>query len=316
MDDDIKREVSKRRTFAIISHPDAGKTTMTEKLLLYGGAIHPRGVGQEVPGPSSDRERLDGDRAPAPSSISTSVLAVRVRGPAHEPARHPGHNDFSEDTYRGPRGAGFGASCSPTASWCVSNRDDQATPGPARMRACRSRRDYQQTRPPRCRPPHRALGEIEEGAGSPAPPSLLMGAVLEFLGIDDRGSTVSPDKRHQVVSAASLQTCRPRTGLIYEASLGMQASTESGAEIALLGTTPWSRSIAKGSLLTSYRPYSSETRRRTSGSSRSSAGRRTGTPPPQPRPRLGGDDRARRSERYRHHVYRSRQHGCDHRDRV
>ncbi len=40
MDDDIKREVSKRRTFAIISHPDAGKTTMTEKLLLYGGAIH------------------------------------------------------------------------------------------------------------------------------------------------------------------------------------------------------------------------------------------------------------------------------------
>ena len=40
MDDDIKREVSKRRTFAIISHPDAGKTTLTEKLLLYGGAIH------------------------------------------------------------------------------------------------------------------------------------------------------------------------------------------------------------------------------------------------------------------------------------
>jgi len=40
MDDDIKREVSRRRTFAIISHPDAGKTTMREKLLLYGGAIH------------------------------------------------------------------------------------------------------------------------------------------------------------------------------------------------------------------------------------------------------------------------------------
>ena len=83
LDDELKREVSKRRTFAIISHPDAGKTTMTEKLLLYGGAIHLAGVGQEVPGSSSDRQRLDGDRArsagsrspPACSSSSTRAVA-------------------------------------------------------------------------------------------------------------------------------------------------------------------------------------------------------------------------------------------------
>ena len=88
MNDDIKREVSKRRTFAIISHPDAGKTTLTEKLLLYGGAIHLAGSVKRRAGGRADHERLDGDRAPARHLDLHERAAVRVRGPPHEPARH------------------------------------------------------------------------------------------------------------------------------------------------------------------------------------------------------------------------------------
>ena len=88
MNDDIRREVSKRRTFAIISHPDAGKTTLTEKLLLYGGAIHLAGAVKGKRGgrqATSDWMEMERQRG---ISITTQRAAVRVRGPAHEPARH------------------------------------------------------------------------------------------------------------------------------------------------------------------------------------------------------------------------------------
>ena len=81
MDDDIKREVSKRRTFAIISHPDAGKTTLTEKLLLYGGAIHLAGSVKGERGRPSDHQRLDGDGAAARHLDLHQRAAVRIRGP-------------------------------------------------------------------------------------------------------------------------------------------------------------------------------------------------------------------------------------------
>ena len=100
MEDDIKREVSKRRTFAIISHPDAGKTTMTEKLLLYGGAIHMAGSVKRSKGgrqTTSDWMELERQRG---ISISTSVLQFEYAGRRMNLLDTPGHNDFSEDTYR------------------------------------------------------------------------------------------------------------------------------------------------------------------------------------------------------------------------
>ena len=99
-EDDIKREVSKRRTFAIISHPDAGKTTITEKLLLYGGAIHLAGSVKKSHSSrqtTSDWMEIERQRG---ISISTSVLQFEYAGCRMNLLDTPGHNDFSEDTYR------------------------------------------------------------------------------------------------------------------------------------------------------------------------------------------------------------------------
>ena len=96
----LKAEVERRRTFAIISHPDAGKTTLTEKLLLYGGATHLAGaVKQRRDGrhATSDWMQIERERG---ISISTSVMQFPYRGYQLSLLDTPGHNDFSEDTYR------------------------------------------------------------------------------------------------------------------------------------------------------------------------------------------------------------------------
>ncbi len=97
---DLEAQVSRRRTFAIISHPDAGKTTLTEKLLLYGGAIHlagavkARGAARQV---TSDWMELERQRG---ISITSSVLQFDYAGCRVNLLDTPGHQDFSEDTYR------------------------------------------------------------------------------------------------------------------------------------------------------------------------------------------------------------------------
>ena len=88
MSDQLQTEIAKRRTFAIISHPDAGKTTLTEKLLLYGGAIHMAGIGQGEPNGSRRHQRLDGAGTPARHLDHHQRAAVHLRRPAHEPAGH------------------------------------------------------------------------------------------------------------------------------------------------------------------------------------------------------------------------------------
>ncbi|MBI4510267.1 MAG: peptide chain release factor 3, partial [Deltaproteobacteria bacterium] len=89
-----------RRTFAIISHPDAGKTTLTEKVLLYGGAIHLAGsVKQNRRGRQTTSDWMELERQRG-ISISTSVLQFEYRGRRMNLLDTPGHNDFSEDTYR------------------------------------------------------------------------------------------------------------------------------------------------------------------------------------------------------------------------
>src|SRR6266404_4937423 len=96
----LKAEILRRRTFAIISHPDAGKTTLTEKLLLHGGAIHlagavkARGAQRHV---TSDWMELERQRG---ISVTSSVLQFEHRGFRINLLDTPGHQDFSEDTYR------------------------------------------------------------------------------------------------------------------------------------------------------------------------------------------------------------------------
>ena len=98
--DDIETQVGKRRTFAIISHPDAGKTTLTEKLLLYGGAIQLAGTvkGRKASRhATSDWMALEQQRG---ISVTSSVMQFPYRDVVVNLLDTPGHEDFSEDTYR------------------------------------------------------------------------------------------------------------------------------------------------------------------------------------------------------------------------
>jgi peptide chain release factor 3 len=100
MASELEQEVARRRTFAIISHPDAGKTTLTEKLLLYGGAIHLAGSVKAKRArrhATSDWMELEKERG---ISVTSSVLQFVYRGHAVNLLDTPGHQDFSEDTYR------------------------------------------------------------------------------------------------------------------------------------------------------------------------------------------------------------------------
>lgn len=96
----LKSEIAKRRTFAIISHPDAGKTTLTEKLLLQGGAIQMAGTVKargERRRARSDWMKVEQQRG---ISVTASVMTYEYRGCIFNLLDTPGHEDFSEDTYR------------------------------------------------------------------------------------------------------------------------------------------------------------------------------------------------------------------------
>ncbi|MFT4274946.1 MAG: peptide chain release factor 3 [Rhodopseudomonas sp.] len=96
----LAHEVARRRTFAIISHPDAGKTTLTEKLLLFGGAINLAGQVKakgERRNTRSDWMKIERDRG---ISVVTSVMTFEFDGLVFNLLDTPGHEDFSEDTYR------------------------------------------------------------------------------------------------------------------------------------------------------------------------------------------------------------------------
>ncbi len=96
----LTAEIARRRTFGIISHPDAGKTTLTEKLLLYGGAIQEAGAVKSnkiKKGATSDFMEIERQRG---ISVATSVLAFHYKGKKINILDTPGHKDFAEDTFR------------------------------------------------------------------------------------------------------------------------------------------------------------------------------------------------------------------------
>mgnify|MGYP000503877444 CR=1 FL=1 len=97
---ELEQEIQRRRTFGIISHPDAGKTTLTEKLLLFGGAIHVAGAVKAKKASrhaTSDFMEIEKQRG---ISVATSVMGFDYQGVKINLLDTPGHQDFSEDTYR------------------------------------------------------------------------------------------------------------------------------------------------------------------------------------------------------------------------
>ncbi len=96
----LTASIARRRTFAIISHPDAGKTTLTEKLLLFGGAIQLAGAVKargEQRRARSDWMKVEQERG---ISVTASVMTFEYAGCTFNLLDTPGHEDFSEDTYR------------------------------------------------------------------------------------------------------------------------------------------------------------------------------------------------------------------------
>src|SRR5690606_12691866 len=93
-------EINRRKTFAIISHPDAGKTTLTEKLLLFGGAIQTAGAVKSKKikkGATSDFMEIERQRG---ISVATSVMSFEYKDVLVNLLDTPGHKDFAEDTFR------------------------------------------------------------------------------------------------------------------------------------------------------------------------------------------------------------------------
>jgi len=96
----FSEEIKRRRTFGIVSHPDAGKTTLTEKLLLFGGAIHIAGAVKNnkiKKGATSDFMEIERQRG---ISVATSVMGFEYEGYKINILDTPGHQDFQEDTFR------------------------------------------------------------------------------------------------------------------------------------------------------------------------------------------------------------------------
>src|SRR3954462_8580264 len=163
----IAQEVARRRTFAIISHPDAGKTTLTEKLLLFSGAIHIAGAVKSrktARHATSDWMEIEKQRG---ISVASSVMQMEYRGCVINLLDTPGHQDFSEDTYRVLTAA--------AAALMRIDAGKGIEPQPLRLlKGCRPRNTPSVTvahKPARdARPPPELVDELERELGMAAAP--------------------------------------------------------------------------------------------------------------------------------------------------
>lgn len=109
---ELEKEISKRRTFAMISHPDAGKTTLTEKLLLFGGAINTAGAVKSNKirkTATSDFMEIEKQRG---ISVATSVMGFDYAGKRVNILDTPGHKDFAEEYIQNVDSSRFSYTCS------------------------------------------------------------------------------------------------------------------------------------------------------------------------------------------------------------
>jgi len=180
----VRREAERRRTFAIISHPDAGKTTLTEKLLLYAGCVDEAGAvrgRKSQRSATSDWMAIERERG---ISITSTVLAFTYRGYQINLLDTPGHQDFSEDTYR----TLTAADCAVMVLDAVRGIEPQTI---KLFKICAARKIPILTFVNKMdRPggePLRSLGEIEEVLGIDAVPlNWPVGVGAGFCGVYDR----------------------------------------------------------------------------------------------------------------------------------
>ena len=219
---DLRAEVENRRTFAIISHPDAGKTTLTEKLLLYGGAIVTAGqvAARRRPAPAtSDWMELERERG---ISITSTVLQFPYRGHTINLLDTPGHQDFGEDTYR----TLLAADSRGHADRRGQRRraaDAQAVRDLPRARAFRSSRSSTRWTGP-SRDPLELLDELENVLGIGAyPMNWPLGSGETFRGVYDRATRevhlferTEHGAKRAPVSVAGVATIRGLRALVDE----------------------------------------------------------------------------------------------------
>ncbi|HZM35225.1 MAG TPA: GTP-binding protein [Burkholderiales bacterium] len=179
----IAREVARRRTFAIVSHPDAGKTTLTEKLLLLAGAIHVAGTVKARKSSrfaTSDWMEIEKQRG---ISVASSVMQFEHRGCVINLLDTPGHQDFSEDTYR--------VLTAVDAAVMVIDAGKGVEPQTLKLlEVCRARGTpvltFVNKLDREVRPPLELLAEIESALGmAGAPLTWPIGAGREFSGVLD-----------------------------------------------------------------------------------------------------------------------------------
>ncbi|MEO6323980.1 MAG: peptide chain release factor 3 [Thermoanaerobaculia bacterium] len=230
----LEAEIARRRTFAIISHPDAGKTTLTEKLLLYGGAIHLAGSVKLRRAASrhttSDWMDLERERG---ISVTTSVLQFEYRGHHVNLLDTPGHNDFSEDTYR-----------TLAAADCVVMLIDSAKgvePQTVKLfEVCRMRRlpivTFINKLDRSGQDPMDLLDEIEKVLGIPCSPvSWPIGSGPDFQGIYDRWSReLIRYERGEKLNARPVPQGMALDDPAFIESIGADAHRRLSDEIALL----------------------------------------------------------------------------------
>ena len=230
----LAEEVRRRRTFAIISHPDAGKTTLTEKLLLYGGAVHLAGsvkARRAQRHATSDWMEMEQQRG---ISVTSSVLQFDYAGRRVNLLDTPGHQDFSEDTYRTLVAAD-------SAVMLLDNRRGVEEQTRKLFEVCKLRRTPVFTVVNKCdRPgedPFQLLDDVEADLGVACyPVTWPVHAAGRFVGVYDRFDDVvllfqRGDDHGQSQVATEARSLDDPT---LEASLGAETLRELRDEIELL----------------------------------------------------------------------------------